>query len=466
MKYSVIRSLLVAGIIASLLIPGAASGSPIPELDELIITNMQGNHIPGVSACAIWNGHIIWNGDYGYADVEQGLAVAESTLFMLASVSKTVTGCALMQLWEDGLFELDDDIDDYLPFEVNNPWHPDVPITFRMLLTHTSSIRDDRNVFDELTVPGDSPIPLGEFLEDYLTPGGLYYDPGQNYSTSTPGSDHEYCNVAIALVGYLVETITGVDFATYCRQHIFDALDMDDASWFLAPLDTARVARPYQWDGGTYSPYTHYGYPFYPAGQLRATASELGRFLMVFTEGGQGVLESETAELMTTVHHGSDQGLIWFRTDVGGHEAWYHTGGHYGVSTRVLVVPELRSGSVILTNGEASTNIIHLLIWNYVLSNPAGVGEGASEPIARLIPSVPNPFRSATTIRFETESSGPARLDVYDVAGRSVATLLDAVVPAGQHSIVFDAGDLVDGVYLFRFQSHRSVAFQKCVLLR
>ncbi len=59
---------------------------------------------------------------------------------VIASISKTITATAVMQLWEQGLFELDDDVNDYLPFNVRNPNHPDVPITFRMLLTHTSSI--------------------------------------------------------------------------------------------------------------------------------------------------------------------------------------------------------------------------------------------------------------------------------------------------------------------------------------
>ena len=198
--------------------PGPGREFEIPELDSLIMANMEENHIPGLSACVCMNGAIVWRGAYGYADVEQQIEVTDSTLFMLASVSKTVTGSALMQLWEADSLELDDPINDYLPFEVVNPWYPDAAITFRMLLTHTSSIRDDRNLFDLLTVPGDSPVALGAFLEDYLVPGGQYYNPTLNYYADWgPGEDREYCNVAVALIGYLVERITRMDFADYCR---------------------------------------------------------------------------------------------------------------------------------------------------------------------------------------------------------------------------------------------------------
>ncbi|MCA9726937.1 MAG: serine hydrolase [Candidatus Eisenbacteria bacterium] len=445
---------------------GAGSGSAIPELDALILDNMQQNHIPGVAACAFWDGNVIWSGNYGYADVERGLAVTDSTLFMLASVSKTVTGTALMQLWESGGFGLDDDIAPYLPFEVHNPLYPTAPITFRMLLTHTSSIRDDRGLFDVVTVPGDSPIALAQFLQDYLTPGGLYYDPNENYTQSEPGSSHEYSSIGVALAGYLVEIIAGQDFASYCQESVLDRLGMEDTSWFLAPLDTTRIARPYRWVSGSYLPYTHYGYPFYPAGQLRSTVSELARFLMVFTGGAEGVLEPETAQLMNTLHFPPDQGLIWFRTSADGYEAWKHTGGHYGVSTYVLVLPSARSGMVILTNGEASTTPMPLWIWNYVLSQPAAVGDGDRHAAVRLMPSVPNPFRSGTTIRFDLERDGPVTLEVYDVQGRAIATLLDEAVPAGRHSVGFDATGLADGVYLFRLRTDRRSFFQKGLLIR
>lgn len=110
------------------------------ELDSVISTLMAQYHIPGLAACVVYGGELVWNNAFGIADVNQGVPVTDSTLFMIASTSKTVVAAAVMQLWEDGIFAMDDDINGYLPFSVNNPFFPGVPITFRMLLAHTSSI--------------------------------------------------------------------------------------------------------------------------------------------------------------------------------------------------------------------------------------------------------------------------------------------------------------------------------------
>ena len=77
-------------------------------------------------------------------------------MYILSSISKTITATALMQLYEDNQFMLDDDIDDYLQFNVNHPDFPFVPITLKMLLSHTSGIKDNWNVMPYYD--GDSPL--------------------------------------------------------------------------------------------------------------------------------------------------------------------------------------------------------------------------------------------------------------------------------------------------------------------
>jgi len=153
------------------------------QIDSFIISTMNTYHIPGVSACIIRDGQLIWNGAYGYADIDNNIEVTDSTLFKLASLSKPFVGTALMQLWENGLFELDEDINNYLPFQVRNPSHLNDSITFHMLLTHTSSINDNWLILDSLITWGsDSPIPLDSFLTNYLVPGGVLWS-SSNYNT-------------------------------------------------------------------------------------------------------------------------------------------------------------------------------------------------------------------------------------------------------------------------------------------
>jgi CubicO group peptidase (beta-lactamase class C family) len=240
------------------------------ELDSIIISTMETYHLPGLASLIIKQDQIIWNRNYGYANVELNRSVEDSTLFLMASISKTIMATAIMQLWEDGLFGLDDNINDYLQpdFQVINPNHPRDTITFKMLMTHTSSINDNWSILDPLTVCGDSPIPLDSFLINYFTPGGIYYSIA-NFSPSAPGNTRIYTNAGACLLAYLVERLSGMSFDQYCRENIFDPLDMDETSWFLEGLDTTKIATPYEWTGGQYVAMCHQGWPIYPIAYLK-----------------------------------------------------------------------------------------------------------------------------------------------------------------------------------------------------
>ena len=150
------------------------------ELDSLITATMGTYHIPGLTALILKNGSIAWNRNYGYADIALNKPVKDSTLFHMASISKTIMITALMQLWEDGLFDLEDNINDYLQpeFQVHNPFYPNDTITFKMLMTHTSSIHDNWGILTPLRCCGDSPIPFDYFLISYFTPDSSYYSNG------------------------------------------------------------------------------------------------------------------------------------------------------------------------------------------------------------------------------------------------------------------------------------------------
>jgi CubicO group peptidase (beta-lactamase class C family) len=354
------------------------------DLDSFILAAMNTYHIAGVAACVVKDGQIIWTGSYGHAIIEQDIPVADTTLFMLASISKTFTGAALMQLWEAGLFELDDDINDYLPFTVFNPNHPEWVITFRELLTHTSSIKDNWEVMLSVYAWGDSPIPLGDYVEGYLTPGGEYYSATANFYTWAPQHGWSYCNEAFALVAYLVEVITGVPFDQYCQDSLFTPLGMYETSWFLVNLDTNNVAMPYHYGGGTYVPQGYYGYADYPAGQLRTSSIELARHLTAFLQKGEidgvTILDSATVEEMTTIQYpdlSTSQGLVWFHNYVGGRWVWRHGGGDAGVATLASCCPDENSAVVVLTNGEShsATGNITNVLFDYAATYTLIIGD-------------------------------------------------------------------------------------------
>ncbi|MCB0640831.1 MAG: beta-lactamase family protein, partial [Phaeodactylibacter sp.] len=326
-------------------------------LETYIQDQLEPSRIPGVAAVVFKETGICWEGYFGMANFETETPVSDSTIFMLASVSKTLTGTAVVQLHDQGYFELDDPINDYLPFEVKVPNYPDAPITFRHLLNHLGGIRDNWNLIPYF--PGDSPITLDTFLYHYLDPNGDDYSASQNfYNNAPPGQNYHYSNVGYTLLGYLVEVISGQPFNEYCNANLFDPMEMYDARWFLAETDTSRLAMPYYFAGGNFIPIGHYGYTDYPDGQLRATARDLAHFLQMLiydgtAENGNAILSPAAVELMTPSDFSG--GLTWFVDSPGpGYNSWEHDGGDQGVTTVIGFNPNDSIGIVILTNGEAS----------------------------------------------------------------------------------------------------------------
>jgi CubicO group peptidase (beta-lactamase class C family) len=331
---------------------------PAP-LDSFFVKYMATYHIPGMAACIIKKNRVAWQGYYGFANLARNIPVSDSTIFFLASISKTVVATALMQLYEAGRFQLSDDVNKYLPFAVTNPSYPNVPITFKMLLTHTTSIQDDWNVIP--TLPGDPTVPIGTFLREYLTPGGQYYNASLNFYPIAPGTAWNYSNIGATLCAYLVEIFTGMPFERYCKDSIFVPLRMTRTGWFLRELDTTLIARPYTYSSGSYVDNGLYGLRGYPAADLRTTVPSLARFLMANMNGGElegsRVLDSATVRLMHTRWFTGDpwdlytgQGLLWMNGFLSGNECWYHNGGFTGAMTAMWMSKENGTGIIYLCN--------------------------------------------------------------------------------------------------------------------
>jgi len=323
-------------------------------LDSFILDIMDSHHIAGFASCILKNDEIVWKRNFGYANVEENRMVTDSTLFTIASVSKTITATALMQLWEEELFDLDDNINEYLPpnLQIHNPYYPDEIITFKMLLTHTSSIQDSWDILLNLNSQGDSDIPLDTFLVNYLIPGGDYYSDG-NFHNEMPGANRHYCNVAFGLIGCLVEQISNIPFDQYCQDNIFNPLEMNETAWFLSQLDTNNMALPCDWAGHSYDSYGHISIPYYPAGMLRTSTDELAKFLNAYMKNiksnTESLLDSSTIKLMLSDQIGVGWvGLCWRYHTAG--RIWGHIGEWYGVRTSMWFSPEEDYGFISFSN--------------------------------------------------------------------------------------------------------------------
>jgi CubicO group peptidase (beta-lactamase class C family) len=359
-----------------------ANVTPSPEeLDSFFVQTLRANHVRGGSACVIQGDKIIWKCNYGYRTLTTSSPITESTLFIMASISKTFTATAAMQLRENGLLNLDANINTYLPFPVTNSKFPSVPITPRMVLSHTSSIDRLDNTWytDPYTViNSDCPIPLGTCLRDFLAPGGLNYM-ANNYLSYSPGTYRRYSNYGFALMGYIEERITGQTLEQYCQDSIFGPLGMEESSWFLANLDTSHIAMPIGYYSGAFHEYGHQGMAIYPAAQLRTSSHQLARYVIAYMAGGaiegKRILGSSTIDTMWRDHYPTvplDAFSYGFGWDLGGawgpeqDTAWlkYHTGSLQGCGNMMYINVSENTAFIVLTNATYDDTYLAPIAWD------------------------------------------------------------------------------------------------------
>jgi CubicO group peptidase (beta-lactamase class C family) len=268
-----------------------------------------------------------------------------------------------MQLWEQGLFDLDDDVNNYLPFSLRNPNYPDDPITFRMLLAHHSSLSEGGIIYGIIYYLYLSilSIPEGELLEQYLVPGGLLFNPN-HWMDVRPGEQLIYSNIGYAVLGYLVELLSGQPFDKYCKEHIFEPLDMKNTSYYKDYFDIKDLARPYIWIlNRTYFPLPHYKLKIDASGGIRSSVIDLSHFLIANMNGGvyknNRILEEETIQLMRTRQFKGNNsgnrftyGLGWRISLRYSNNSFGHSGAIPGALTYMYYYLNEDTGIIFFTN--------------------------------------------------------------------------------------------------------------------
>lgn len=328
------------------------------ELDKVVNSEFKRLGMPGLACLAVKNDSIVYLGFRGFANREKKIAFSSNTRMVIASVSKTVTMTALMQLYENGLVNLDDDINLYLPFKVRNPKYSETPITVRMLLTHTSSISDAGYLPSLYYLFGyvDYPETLMSFEQNYLTTAGKNYTK-KNFSKSKPGDEYDYSNVGAALIACLVEQITNISFNEYCKSAIFEPLGMKSTTWFFSEVAQNELAIPYADNNITNPSKPFYTYPTYPDGHLITTIEDLSKFMIIYLKGGKyngyQMLQTQTIDTILQEYNRIDagkQGFIFYQHAIGQFEVWGHDGGDPGISTELYFDREKQVGYIMFNN--------------------------------------------------------------------------------------------------------------------
>lgn len=319
--------------------------SPFPQqskiklFDNYLEEYIANKKVPSISAGVLRDDEIIWLGAKGLADIENNTPATENTLYRIASISKSITAVAIMQLYEKGLIDLDKNVRSYIPSFPEKKWK----FTVRQLLNHTSGIRNYREgEFHSKNFYSSTSEAIKVFSYD-----SLMFEPGTKYAYST---------LAYSLLASIIENVTKQTFEEYLIKNIFTPAEM-----FNTFVDKQREiifnrAKGYE---------KNYLRQFVNApladlsikvagGGLLSDSKDLLLFSKALLNGK--LIKPTTLDLMlkrTKLKSGTlvDYGLgfsLHFEND--SLKSFYHIGGGTGFSTMLLMYPKEKLAAVDLVN--------------------------------------------------------------------------------------------------------------------
>ncbi len=212
-----------------------------PVIDSIYKQHAAKNHFPGIAFGIVVDGKLVYTGSHGYTDIEKKTPVTSSSLFRIASMSKSFTAMAILKLRDEGKLDLDDPAYLYIP-ELKKIKYPtaDAPlITVRHLLTHWAGFPEDNPWGDRQLADTDKE--LMEFI-------------GRQISFSNPpGIAFEYSNLGFALLGRIVTSVSGKRYQDYIRENIWQPLGMKTSEWEYANVAPGKLAHGYRWLNDTWN---------------------------------------------------------------------------------------------------------------------------------------------------------------------------------------------------------------------
>ncbi len=354
------RSLRVGSMVVVALVASLARGAEIANpasagfdaarlgrLDAVIQAQVDEKKIPGVVLYVARDGKEVRHRGYGMSDIEAGKAMKTDAIFRIASMSKAVTSTAVMMLYEEGKLMLHDPVSKYIP-EFKNSMvavaapegsaekfvtvKAKRPIQIRDLLTHTAGLTYGSGPAAALYK--EAKLDTWYFANKDATIGAEIKKLAALPLNGQPGETFQY-GYSSDVLGYLVEVVSGMPLDKFFAERIFGPLKMVDSCFYLAPEKASRLAPVYGVEKGVLGRGDQGDYVTGPrkcfsgGAGLLATASDYGRLLQMFLNGGEldgvRVLSPKTVELMRSNHTGtkytSDTGAFglgfWVMHDLG-----------------------------------------------------------------------------------------------------------------------------------------------------
>ncbi|GAB5407701.1 MAG: hypothetical protein BalsKO_00660 [Balneolaceae bacterium] len=483
----------------------AQTGVEVPELenvDQDFQQFMKDWNVPGASISVVRQGKLVYSRGFGFADTTSKELVQPDHLFRIASISKSITSIALMTLIEQDLVGIDDSVfgpngilndEQYLTIQDDRV----LTITLRQLLHHTSGWGILAGIGDPMFLnqyianqigAENRPVGVETTISYLLANQDLQFDPGSTYN---------YSNFGYAVLGRVIEKLTGENYENYVR-NLFEA---------KLGITTMKLGKNLL--GGRFeNEVVYYDYPKAPMansvygdgkivpwpyagfnleamdshGGWVASGEDLLKIMLSVDSFStfEDILEPETITLMTTPSQQNQNYALGWGVNLSNN--WWHAGSLPGTTSILVKTGNGYGWAVLLNTRDANINItneVDALMWN-MLGNVTSWPEHdlfeettTTTETNELLPSnfslyqnYPNPFNPETTIQFSLPVSSKVQLTVYNVLGHEIVRLVDGNRSAGNHNIRLNASNLSSGLYYYTLKTDLGVLTRKMTLIK
>ncbi len=386
------------------------------RIDPIVEAAMEASRIPGISVGIMQGDDVVLAKGYGFADVENQVPATENTVYRIGSVTKQFTAAAIMLLVEEGKLTLDADLTEFFP---------DYPtggrrVTIERLLNHTSGIKGYTEMRE-----------LGDVERDDLTHEQLIELFSSAPFEFEPGDRYQYNNSAFYLLGVIIEKISGVSYAEFIRQQIFEPLGMDNSHYLYVASIVPRRAEGYEVRDGELvnDSYLSMHLP-YAAGSLGSSVVDLlawQRALIHSRAVNPASFASMTAPGVLNDGSAIDYGYGLGLSEMEGHRKIQHGGGINGFRTQLSYYPDDELTVVVLANiGSADPAVLESRIAHSML----GI---ADEPLVEV-------ELSAAELEMYAGVYNPGRAPIgVRLVDGALRTLGDRLVALGDHRFVMES---------------------------
>ena len=319
------------------------------EIETFLQSLIDTGGIPGITIAITIGEDIIYTNGFGVTNTDTKKKLEPKNTFHIASVSKTFTATAVMQLYERGKIDINKPLITYLPyFKLKDERYKD--ITIKQMLNHTSGMPDvddyewDKGVSDE----GAAERYVRSLSDSVLI--------------SKPGTEFHYSNIAFDIMADLIAKVSGMSFEKYVKENILTPLEMNESSFYYPEIKRSLRTSPHIGNPPKVLPVYPYNRMHAPSSTLNTNVLEMSHWAIANIYNGKyknsQILSPETHLMMMTPTflRNKDQnisiGLSWFMYPYKGMTNYEHGGSDDGYRSLLTLIPEKKIGIIILSNIE------------------------------------------------------------------------------------------------------------------